>query len=199
MLPADTLTVTFQFAGAVRAAGSAESSPEVVLKKALESKGIRVQEVSARYDYAMASDSIRSYPSTILPPAATPGGQVQGQATLRVTGFKRMADVVEVLEQNGVRENIFLGFSASNSKDVRGDMQKEAVEKAIEDARLSARVAGLKTGNVIGVTISPFDNAATSTFSAIKPDLVAPAKEGELPQLTYTVTANVVLAIKPEA
>jgi uncharacterized protein YggE len=198
MLPADILTVSFQFAGAARDAAAAEASPEVVLKKVLESKGFKVQEASARYDYAMAFDTIRTYPSTILPPGGSvPGGQIQGQASIRLTGFKRIADVVDVLEQNGVRENIFLSFSSSKSKDVFGDMQREAVDGALEDARLSARVAGVKTGNITAVAISSPDSA--SALYGTKPNLVAPAKEGELPQITFTVTANVILAIKPDA
>jgi uncharacterized protein YggE len=195
-LPADTLTATFQFGGAARDAASPETSPEIVLKRVLESKGLKVEEASARYDYAMAFDTIRTYPAAIVPPGgAVPGGQIQGQASIRVTGFKRIIDVTEPLEQNGVRENIFLSFSSSKLKDVFGEMQKEAIQNAIEDARLSARLVGVKTGNVIGLAASSLDSA--TQYSA-KPNLAAPAKEGELPQITFTTTAGVTLAIKPE-
>jgi uncharacterized protein YggE len=125
-----------------------------------------------------------------------------------ITAFKRIAGVLQVLEQNGIRQNVTAHFESSKSEEIKEEVQKEAIEKAIRQAQIWARNAGVKPGAVADLTLTqttppPVEpriqilGQIVEQWSADQ-NLINSNKEGELPQLKYSVTASVVLAIKPE-
>jgi uncharacterized protein YggE len=197
-VPADLLLVSFNIAERI-VPGEIGGDRRDALAKALEEKGLRVLERTARY----------------LPTVATYGGgqlsassgalrdpiEVRRHVTFRLAGFKRIDDVIDALGRHGIRQ-VNLGPYHSGAEAVRQELRKEAIASAIAQARRLAALAGVKTGGVIDLATQPPQTGIVATGIApglvTDQNLIDPKQPGDLPLLRITVTASVVLAIKPE-
>ena len=111
------------------------------------------------------------------------------------------------MEQAGARKISGVLHASSKFAGVREELEKEAIEKAIGRAKAWAQAAGVNAGGVTGLAIA-FTRASAvepsmALYSLSAPashewapdqDLLAPAQEGELPLIRYSLTATIVLA-----
>ncbi len=199
-VPADILVVSFTMTERI-VPGEAAADPRDILAKAMEEKGLRVLTKSVRY---FANPSAYGVPKI----AANAGNarepfDVRKQATFRITGFKRIEDVLEVLGRHGLHQTIILNADHSRAEAVREELRKEAIESAIAEARRLAAHAGVKTGGVVDLITQP--SQAVHGMAAhyapgvgVDQNLIDARQPGELPRLKLAVTASVVLAIKAD-
>jgi uncharacterized protein YggE len=194
-VPADVLIVTFQVTERIVPGEGAEDKRSV-LAKALEDRGFQVLERSARY-LPIAG----AYGSQFTAGAREPV-EVRKHVTFRITGFKQIGDVLDVLGRHGVRP-VTLGADHSTAEAVRQDLRKEAIESAILHARRLAAQAGVKAGGVVDLATQPTGVGTVIppgfvTTPGLDQSLIDPPQPGELPRLRITVTANVVLAVRSD-
>jgi hypothetical protein len=200
-VPADVLVVTFQITERVVPGEGAEDKRSV-LAKVLEDGGLKILESSSRYlpmagAYGSQFNAIASAGSSREPV------EVRKVATFRITGFRRIEDVLDILGRHGVRQYVSLGADHSKAEAVRQDLRKEAIEAAIAHARRLAAQAGVKAGGVIDLATQPPQAglvfpAGFSPALGVDQNLLDPPRPGELPRLRFTATANIVLAVKPD-
>jgi uncharacterized protein YggE len=203
-VPADILVVSFQLTERIVPGDPAPATADQrgMLAKALEGNGLEVLSRSARY---MPNTGVYgAHQSVSSAGTAREPIDVRKLVTFRVTGFKRIDDVLDVLGRHGVRQNLSLSADHSRAEAVREELRKEAIESAIAQARQLAARAGVKTGGVVDLATQPPGFAAAwsvphyPTVVGVDQSLIDARQPGELPRLRFTVTANVVLAIKPE-
>jgi len=191
-VPADVLTVTFNVTE--RAGEGADQ--RTMVARALEEKGLKILESSARFLAAPPP----SYSAQWSSGGAREGLQIRSIAAFRITGFKQMDEVLDILARQGVRQLLTLTADHSRADAVREELRKEAVENAIASARRVASEAGVKAGGVVDVTVPYISGVAMPQPYAMPIDqaLIDPPRPGELPRLRLVVTANVVLAVKAD-
>jgi uncharacterized protein YggE len=201
-VPADLLAVTFTVSDRI-VPGEIGGDRRETLAKALEEKGLRVLERTARYLPMMTA-----YGAGQL--SATSGAlrdtiEVRRQVTFRLGGFKRIDDVIDAFARQGIRQ-VNLAPYHSRAEAVRQELRREAIETAIAQARRLAAQAGVRTGGVIDLATQPqqtvsgvfMHHTAVVPGLATDQNLIDPRQPGSLPLLRITVTASVVLAIKGE-
>ncbi len=201
-LPADVVTVSFLATEPAAGQAPDAASSEGQAASALEAAGFKVLEVSKRFLMHKGSEK-----SSYFSPAAS----LQTTMTLRVTGFKNFADVLQTLQKTGVKHFSSVVMSSSKAEDVRDELEKEAIEKAVRQARFRAQAAGAKAGGVADLTVSPSLAPGTegvrhnyapepARFEDWTPgqNLIGRQREGELPQIKYAVTATALLALQTE-
>jgi uncharacterized protein YggE len=208
-VPADIMAVAVQVAERA-APGALTESPQAILAKALETKGWKLLERGTRNMSIAGAFGTRSYNVISNVGDVSDAVEVQKQLVLCITGYKRLDDVLELLARHGVREKLSIGVDHSNAAAVREELEKEAIGKAIEQAKIWANHAGVKIGRVLDLSVQSVPSTAnilttTATGSvfwtpagAADPTLYDPEQSGELPRLKLSVTATVVLAITPE-
>jgi hypothetical protein len=195
MAPADIVTVGFQVAEPAPEPGQEkDANALIVLEKAFEVKGIKVLEASESRLPFFNNANV----NTIGP--ASPPAKLTKQMTLKLSGFNRSEDITQVLDASGIRRNITYTFDSSKFDAIRGDLQREAITKAIAQAQDWARAADVKTGRVIDLSVLPVGSVPHMNPLRWNADqsLIPPAKDGEPSLIRYTVVATVVLAAKPE-
>jgi uncharacterized protein YggE len=207
--PADVMAIAVQVAERA-APGALTESPQAILTKALETKGLKLLERGTRNMSIAGAFGTRSYNVISSAGDVSDAIEVQKQLVMRITGYKRLNDVLELLARHGVREKLTIGVDHSNAAAVRQELEKEAIGKAIEQAKIWANYAGVKTGRVLDLSVQSASSTAnimttTPTGSvlwapggAADPTWSDPEQSGELPRLKLSVTATVVLAITPE-
>jgi uncharacterized protein YggE len=195
-VPADVVNVSFQISErAVPADGAADERS--ILTMALEEKGLKILERSARYE-AGAFDS--SYDGSLYDAITGTGTarasvNVQKHVILRVTGFKHVDDVLDILRRHAVRQRVVVTPDHSHAEVVLQELQKEAIESAIAQARRLAEHAGAKSGGVVDL-VTQRESAGFCNNPSL--NLIDPPRVGELPLLRFSVIANVVLSVKAE-
>jgi uncharacterized protein YggE len=194
-VPADVVNVSFQISErAVPAEGTADERS--ILIKALEEKGLKILERSARYDPgAFDSSSDGSLYDAITGTGARASINLQKHVILRVTGFKRVDDVLDILRRHAVRQRVVVTPDHSHAEVVLQELQKEAIESAIVQARKLAEHAGAKSGGVVDL-VTQRESAGFCNNPSL--NLIDPPRAGELPLLRFSVIANVVLGVKAE-
>jgi uncharacterized protein YggE len=204
-VPVDILTLTINMTERI-APGESAADQRDILSKALEAKGLRVLERTVRYlptpggTYGASQFNLFSNSGAARDPI-----EVRNVATFRITGFKRVQDVLEILGRHGVRPPAVTAHH-SKAEEVRQELRKEAIERAIAQARRLAAQAGVKTGGVLDLSTQPPQTLPPGfgggIYAAFVPgqdlSLIDPRQPGELPRLRITVSASVVLAIRPE-
>jgi len=208
-VPADILVVTFQISErAVPGEGAADQ--RTILTKALEEKGLKILEASTRYGalvgtYGGGQSNVISSTGSVRDAV-----EVRKTVAFRVTGFKRIDDVLDIVGRHGVRQNLSLIVDHSKAEAIRQELQKEAIARAIAQARSLAATAGVKTGGVVDLATHPgysYLSGTAGTYAQIAgllgltgtdQTLIDPVQPGELPRLKFSVTANVVLGIKSD-
>jgi uncharacterized protein YggE len=208
-VPADVMAITVQV-GERAAPGALTDSPQAILAKALETKGWKLLERGTRNMSIAGAFGTRSYNVISSAGDLSDAVEVQKQLVLRVTGYKRLDDVLELLARHGVREKLTIGVDHSNAAAVRQELEKEAIGKAIEQARIWANHAGVKTGRVLDLSVQSVPSTASGMTTitagsmtwvpggAVDTTLSDPEQSGELPRLKLSATATVTLAITPE-
>jgi uncharacterized protein YggE len=197
-VPADILVVSFQITERI-VPGEDAGDRRGMLAKALEEKGIKVLERSARYIASPGGYS--AYRPISSAGEAREPIDVRRLVTFRVTGFKRIEDVLEVLGRHGVRQNVTVGADHSRAEALREELRTEAVASAIARARRLAAHAGVKTGGVVDLATQPsqtYPVAYTAHVLGTDQSLIDARRPGELPRLRFTASANVVLAIRAD-
>jgi uncharacterized protein YggE len=200
--PADIVSVGFQIAEPAAEPGQEkEANILSALVKAFEARGINVLEASETQLPFFNNANV----NTIGP--ASQRAKHTKQLLLKLSGFRRTEEIAEVLEGNGIRQNIGYTFDSTKYEAIRADLQREAIAKAVAQAQDWARDADVKTGKVIDLVVVP---VSSISLLALMPNNQAPlrwnvdqslihaAKDGEPSLIRYTVAATVVLATRPE-
>jgi hypothetical protein len=204
-VPADILVVTFQVKERI-VPGEEAGGQRAILAKALEERGLQILERSARL--LPAAGAYSQFSGISGTGGMRDAVEVRKLAIFRITGFKRIDDVLDILGRHGVRQQVSLGADHSRAEAVRQELRKEAIEGAIAQARRLAAQAGVKAGGVIDLTTQPPQTVLTPGIAispspfvpapSIDQNLIDPPQPGELPRLRFTVTASVVLAIRSD-
>lgn len=214
-VPADIAVLTFAIAERASPSelgGGVERQHDAV-KTILEARGFSVLGIAFRYAgmnaaFNTASFNLISADKTVKDPV-----EVRRNVTFRVTGFKRAEDVLHVLGQAGVRQPITMTVESSKAAAIRSELRREAIELALAHARQLAAWAGAKPGNVVDLAVQG-GQATTVRTGASTPEQVTVVDTGyfainpdqtlvdtgatELPTLTLSATAQVVLALRPD-
>jgi hypothetical protein len=208
-VPADIVVVSFHITERV-ALSDGISDSRLILARALEEKGLTILEKSARYQGIRAANA--ADPSSVILSAGSGRDPIvlRKHVAFRITGFRRIDDVLDVVGRHGLRTSVTLVADHSRADAVREELRKEAVERAIAQARTLASNAGVKTGGVVDLATQPGSAALIGTpvghgQVVFLPDstvsdqtLIDPPQPGELPRLRLSVTANIVLSIKSD-
>jgi uncharacterized protein YggE len=203
-VPADILMVTFNMTERIVPSEGARDQRDI-LAKALEEKGLRVLERTSRHLPMMAPYGASQVNAISSTGALREPIEVRRTVAFRVTGYKRIDDVLDAFGRHGVRQVSLVPYHSS-VETVRQELRKEAIERAIAQARRLAAQAGVKTGGVIDLATQPpqtgpagfIPDSVVAPGIATAQNLIDPRQPGELPRLRITVTANVVLAIKQD-
>jgi uncharacterized protein YggE len=199
-VPADILSVSFTMTERF-VPGEGSGDPRGIFAKSLEEKGIQVLTRSARH---FANPSAYGAPNMIKRQGdAREPFDVRRQATFRITGFKHIEDVLEVLGRHGLHHAVTLSADHSKAEAVRAELRKEAIERAIAEARHLAAHAGVKTSGVLDLNTQPSLTVPGLAVPyapgfGVDQNLIDAGQPGELPRVKLTVTANVVLGIKAD-
>jgi uncharacterized protein YggE len=210
-LPADILSVSYPVTDTIGEAGTNTASDQARIRRALETAGLKVLEVSQRFLSLDEPERPGYFSSGSSSPPAKASTNFQSRMTLRIAGFKNFGGVLRILEQNGARKISSVLLASSKFAGVREELEKEAIEKAISQAQAWARAAGVTAGGVTGLAIAftrvPAVEPALALYSPPLPvsqewapdqDLLAPEQEGEPPLIRYSLTASIFLAITRE-
>jgi uncharacterized protein YggE len=200
-VPADVVSVAFQIAEPAPKPGQEKNTNELsVLVRGFEVKGIKVLEAS---EWRLNNAAVDP-----LAPASS-RTKLTKRLSLTLAGFKRIEDIADILDENGMSQNVTYTFDSTKFDAIRGDLQREAITKAVAQAQGWARDAGVKTGSVIDLSVSPVGGYLNTPPALpyinqiplrwnVDQNLIPPAKEGEPSLMRYTVVASVVLAAKPD-
>jgi uncharacterized protein YggE len=208
VVPADIVIVTIPVTERLGPGVQADAQ-QTTLAKALEGKGWTLLEHGTRGISMSGAFGTRAFNVISSAGDVSDAVEVQKQLVFRVTGYKRLDDVLELLARHGVREKLSAGVDHSSAAVVRQELDKEAIGKAIEQAKAWATHAGVKTGRVLDLSVQGVGSAVNLVTMApgsmvftpnggVDPTLYASEQPGELPRLKLSVTATVVLAITPD-
>jgi uncharacterized protein YggE len=213
-LPADIVSISIHIAEPIgEQAPDAGATDEAKILKGLESAGLKVLDASKLFQSLSGVERSGYFSSG--KGASKGSDSFQSQMTIRVTGFKQFIDVLQVLEKSGAQRFSVVLLSSSKAEGIRDELEKEAIEKAVQQAQKRAEAAGVKLRGVGDLTVTPArapgtEGALAPTYGYTAPgvspmddftpgqNLFKPQQAGELPVVKYAVSASVVMAVKAD-
>lgn len=164
---------------------------EVLKQAGVEDKDIQTSGFSVQPNYVHTDK--RDENGYRLPPKIS-GYRVSNNVTVRIHNLDSIGKVLDSAVTVGANTINGINFAVANTDALMKDARKQAMENAMETAKLYTETAGVSLGNVMNISESqnyapePMMKNRGAVMSMAESDMAVPVEAGEM---TYSVTVNV--------